>query len=65
MHHTNYVRVNEEVKKDPSKSEVLLSIMYVSRNLERIGDHTTNIAEDIIYLVEGEIVRHGLGARQS
>ncbi len=63
MNHTNYTRVNEELKKDPTKSETLLSIMYVSRNLERIGDHTTNIAEDIIYMVEGEIVRHGLNVR--
>lgn len=59
MNHENYMRAQEEIKKDPSKSEALFSIIYASRNLERIGDHTTNIAEDIIYLVEGEIVRHG------
>jgi phosphate transport system protein len=35
-----------------------LLLISVSKGLERIADHTTNIAEDVIYLVEGEIVRH-------
>jgi phosphate transport system protein len=33
-------------------------MLLASRNIERIGDHATNIAEDVIYLVEGTIVRH-------
>lgn len=36
----------------------LLSMLRVSRELERIGDHATNIAEDLIYMVDGTIVRH-------
>jgi hypothetical protein len=32
--------------------------MFVARNLERIADHTTNIAEDVIFLVRGVDVRH-------
>ena len=38
--------------------ECFLSYLSVGRHLERIADYATNIAEDIIYLVEGEIVRH-------
>lgn len=37
----------------------LLNLYLIARHLERIGDRTTNIAEEIIYLVEGEIVRGG------
>jgi phosphate transport system protein len=39
-----------------------LSLFSATRHLERIADHATNIAEDVIYLVEGEIVRHSPAA---
>ena len=35
-----------------------LSLFSATRHLERIADHATNIAEDVVYLVEGEIIRH-------
>jgi phosphate transport system protein len=43
---------------DPGTIKRALSLVLISRNLERIGDHATNIAEEVIYLVEGREVRH-------
>ena len=34
-------------------------MLLISRHMERFADHATNIAEEVIYLIEGEIVRHG------
>ena len=51
--------VLEKVREDPERIYVLLQYIYISRRLERIADHATNIAEDVIYLVKGDIVRHG------
>ena len=42
---------------DPGTVERALGLVLVSRALERIGDHATNIAEDLIFLVEGRVVR--------
>jgi phosphate transport system protein len=46
------------MKADSGLVEPGLSLFSAVRHLERIADHATNIAEDVIYLVEGEIVRH-------
>jgi phosphate transport system protein len=43
---------------DPGTIERALSLILVSRNLERIADHATNIAEDVIFVVEAKDVRH-------
>ncbi|HAU49957.1 MAG: phosphate signaling complex protein PhoU [Pirellulales bacterium] len=48
----------EQIKQNPESVESLLRINSVSKHLERIADMATNIAEDVIYMVEGEIVRH-------
>jgi phosphate transport system protein len=54
-----YQRIAAAVKDSPGKTEILLSYLSASRHLERIADYATNIAEDVIYLTQGEIVRHG------
>lgn len=46
------------MKQTPDNIEPALSLFSATRHLERIGDHATNIAEDVIYLVDGEVVRH-------
>ncbi|MEW6350646.1 MAG: phosphate signaling complex protein PhoU [Thermodesulfobacteriota bacterium] len=48
----------EEVRNHPDRSETLLHLFLTSRHLERIADHSTNIAEDVIYMITGEIHRH-------
>jgi phosphate transport system protein len=46
---------------DPTTVSRALRLIFVARNLERIGDHASNIAEMVIFLVEGQDVRHGQG----
>ncbi len=48
----------EKMKSAPELIEAGLSMFSAVRHLERIADHATNIAEDVIYLIDGEIVRH-------
>ena len=63
LHREIYARVKAQVRKSPEHAEVLIHLLSVSRYLERIADLTTNIAEDIIYLTDGEIVRHRHGGK--
>lgn len=51
-------RVREIIVAHPEWTKQLINLLIVSRNLERIADLATNIAEDTIYMIEGEIVRH-------
>ncbi|QTA83585.1 Phosphate-specific transport system accessory protein [Desulfonema limicola] len=54
-----YNRFKDDLKKEPEYVEYFTNMFLIARHLERIGDHATNIAEEVIYLIEGEIVRHG------
>ena len=53
-----YLMVAKGMRENPDQIETLMLMLGISRLLERIADHTTNIAEDVIYMIEGEIVRH-------
>jgi phosphate transport system protein len=46
------------MKKDPSTIDAALDLLLIARNLERLGDHATNIAEDVIFVTTGRDVRH-------
>ncbi len=53
-----YEKVKEVLGSHPESANCLLHLLSVGRHLERVADHATNIAEDVIYLVDAEIVRH-------
>jgi len=59
-----YPEVQAAIRKHPEKIDSLIRLLRVSTNLERIADHATNIAEDVIYLVNGEIIRHTAGGQK-
>ena len=58
MNHMIYDEVKEAIKKQPDRVAYLLNLLLIARHLERIADHATNIAEEVIYMIEGEISRH-------
>ncbi|MBN2021863.1 MAG: phosphate signaling complex protein PhoU [Pirellulales bacterium] len=61
MKHHMRELIEEAIKRQPQRASALLNILAASRGLERIADLTTNIAEDVIYMVEGRIIRHQNG----
>ncbi len=53
----------ETMKRAPTLVPASLSLFSATRHLEQIADHATNIAEEVVYLVEGEVVRHRLSEK--
>lgn len=64
IHKQSYSITQQKLKEDPSLSEPMILFLSVSRNLERIADLAENIAEDVIYMCTGDIVRHGRGLQE-
>lgn len=60
IHRSMYSAMQQVMRDDSSAVETAVCTLSVSRNLERIADLATNVAEDVVFLVEGEIVRHNL-----
>lgn len=54
-----FKRAAEAMKDKPENIDAMISMMGVARRLERIADLVTNIAEDVIYMIDGRIIRHG------
>jgi phosphate transport system protein len=60
-----YTELVETMQRDPGVVPAAVDLIFVARNLERIGDHTTNIAEDVVFLVKGIDVRHHAGQAET
>jgi phosphate transport system protein len=50
--------INDYMARDAKTADRAVPLLLIARHLERICDHTTNIAEDVIYMVEGKVVKH-------
>jgi phosphate transport system protein len=58
QHKENFGLIKEQIRLHPENLDALSHYLTVSRHLERTADLATNIAEDVYYMIEGEIVRH-------
>jgi phosphate transport system protein len=56
-------QVISQMELNPTAVEPYILLLGISKSIERVADHATNIAEDVVYIVEGEIIRHGRGLR--
>lgn len=54
-----YDKIKQGMHEYPQQLGYMINLLLISRHLERLADHTTNIAEEVIYMIEGEIIRHG------
>ncbi len=58
-HRQMYTILQDLMKADPRTVKRAVQTLSASRQLERVGDLATNIAEDVVFMVEGEVIRHG------
>ena len=58
VHRANYELLKRRMREDPDVVEDAVNALTVSRSLERIADLATNVAEDIVFMVDGDVIRH-------
>ena len=58
LHRRTFSILLQRIQKNPDHAEIQIQLLSVSRNLERIADMATNIAEDVVFMVEGDVIRH-------
>lgn len=65
MNREIFVSMTSLIRSNPQVVDQALGAILVARNLERVADHATNIAEDVIFWLQGKDVRHGLAEQAS
>src|SRR5436305_333120 len=63
MNRETHIVLVGKMHQNPDCVQQALDVLLISRNLERVADHATNIAEDVIFWVKGADVRHHAGPR--
>ena len=62
MNDAVFYSLSNLIKEQPEFTPQALNALIIARNLERVGDHATNVAEDVIFWVRGADVRHNLSS---
>jgi phosphate transport system protein len=58
LHKEVYGSVEGRLRQDPQHAQEILQLLSVSRYLERMADQATNVAEDVVFMVDGQVIRH-------
>lgn len=58
IHRGMYRLVENSIRTDPEMVQAYIHMLNISRHLERMADHAVNIAEDVVYMAKGEVLRH-------
>jgi len=65
LHRNNFAEFTADISVQPSQAATYIELIFISKSIERIGDHATNIAEEFVYLLEGQDIRHTEGVKRS
>lgn len=65
MNRTNFDRFMERATAEPASVPIAIELIFISKSLERIGDHAVNLAEEVAYLVKAKDVRHSDAVRRA
>ena len=57
-HRETYAKVKSVIRAEPESLDAMIHYMTISKHLERIADHVENIAQDVFYMIQGDIIRH-------
>ena len=57
-HREMYSKVKNVIRSEPESLDAMIHYMTISKHLERIADHAENIAQDVVYMIQGHIIRH-------